>query len=51
MVNSREKINKVQTDKQVKHRKCKEYGVTREQFHNLIKKSAQPIKKSDSENT
>ncbi len=31
-------------DRLVKRRKCKEYGVTRKEFHALLEKASQPIK-------
>ena len=29
----------------IKHRKCHNYGVTRKQFHALIERASQPIKR------
>ncbi len=36
--------SKVQSNKQVKHRKCKDYGVTKKEFFKILDKASQPIK-------
>lgn len=33
----------------IKQRKCKEYGVTRKEFHSLLQKASQPVGEAKSE--
>lgn len=33
----------------VKQRRCKEYGVTRKEFHSLLQKASQPVGEAKSE--